>query len=76
MAEEVDKGKMIKIAVAAVCLLVGGYLIAANQGWVPALWGNDQPKATPIKMTEQQKKDFEAEKKKIEEAPPEEVPGA
>lgn len=75
MAEEGDKGKMIKIAVAALCLLVGGYLIAANQGWVPAFWGgSEKPKAPTI--TTEQKQEFEKEKKKVEETPEEQRPGA
>ena len=76
MAEESDKGKTIKIAVAAVCLLAGGYLIAANMGWVPALWGGEKNAPVPTKITDEQQKEFEKEKKKIEDAPPEDVPGA
>lgn len=76
MAEEGDKGKMIKIAVAALCLLVGGYLVAANQGWVPAFWGSEKAKVAPQKISDDQLKEFEKEKKKVEEAPPEERPGA
>ncbi|NUQ53516.1 MAG: hypothetical protein HUU19_12565 [Phycisphaerales bacterium] len=75
MAEEGDKGKMIKIGVAALCLLVGGYLIAANQGWVPAFWGSTEKPKAPV-ITEDQQKEFEQQKKKVEEMPEEERPGA
>ena len=74
MAEEVDKGKAIKLALAIVCLLAAGYLIAASQGWVPAFWSSKPPPA-PIKIDEKRQQEFDKEMKEIKENPKQNVPG-
>ncbi|MFO0836309.1 MAG: hypothetical protein U0638_15180 [Phycisphaerales bacterium] len=74
MAEELDKGKAIKLTLAIVCLLAAGYLIAASQGWVPAFWASKPPPA-PIKIDEKRQKELEKEIKEIEENPKQNAPG-
>ncbi len=73
MAEEGNKGNSVKIVLAVICLLAAGYLIAASQGWVPAFWGGT--KIVPPKINDEQHKQFEEEKKQVEENPAQHPPG-
>lgn len=75
MAEEVDKGKAIKLGLAVVCLLAAGYLIAASQGWVPPLWGSEPPKQVEKQVSPPQKEQLEKDIKEIEQNPSQNSPG-